>query len=146
MQLLAASSLEPTLPRKTRQWLICHPFRSAPIALLKSGSAIKRCVMDGDRTTFLAMAIVIVTGALWGLYWLPVRQLAEIALPGAWGTLAIVAAATVLLLPFAVKGRRPLADASPLALASIALGGVAFALYSVAFVYGRVAIIIFCSS
>ncbi len=98
--------------------------------------------MDIDRTTFLASLIVVATGALWGLYWLPVRQLAEIALPGAWGTLAIVAAATVLLTPFALKGRRRLAEASPLALLSIALGGIAFVLYSVAFVYGRVAIII----
>jgi drug/metabolite transporter (DMT)-like permease len=98
--------------------------------------------MDSDRTTFLASLIVAATGAFWGLYWLPVRQLAETALPGAWGTLAIVAAAAVLLLPFAVKGRRRLADASPLALASIALGGVAFVFYSVAFVYGRVAIVV----
>ncbi len=98
--------------------------------------------MDRDGSTSLATLIVVSTGALWGLYWLPVRQLAELGLPGAWGTLAIVAAATVMLTPFAVKGRRRLADASALGLASIALGGVAFVLYSVGFVYGRVAIII----
>lgn len=98
--------------------------------------------MDGDRTTSLATLIVIATGALWGLYWLPVRQLAEPGLPGAWGTLIIVVAATILLTPFAVRSRRRLAEASPLTLVSIAVGGVAFVLYSVAFVYGRVAIVI----
>ncbi len=98
--------------------------------------------MDRPPITFLATMIVVVTGALWGLYWLPVRQLAELALPGAWGTLTIVAAATVLLTPFAISGRRRLAEASPTALLSVALGGVAFVLYSVGFVYGRVAIII----
>ena len=98
--------------------------------------------MDSHRNTSLATLIVIATGALWGFYWLPVRQLAQITLPGAWGTVAIVSAAMLMLLPFAIKGRQSLANASPMALASIALGGVAFMLYSVAFVYGRVAIII----
>ena len=98
--------------------------------------------MDSDRTTSLATLIVIATGALWGLYWLPVRQLAELGLSGAWGTLIIVSAAAILLAPFAVNSRRHVADASPLALISIAMGGVAFVLYSVAFVYGRVAIVI----
>ncbi len=98
--------------------------------------------MDDERTTLLASLIVVGTGALWGLYWLPVRRLAEIALPGAWGTLAIVAAATILLVPCAIRRRRRLAAADPLALASVAIGGAAFMLYSVGFVYGRVAIII----
>ncbi|MBT8408659.1 MAG: DMT family transporter [Alphaproteobacteria bacterium] len=98
--------------------------------------------MERDRTTFLATAIVVGTGALWGFYWLPVRRLAEISLPGAWGTLAIVAAAAILLAPAAYTNRRRLARASRLAIASVALGGAAFALYSIGFVYGRVAIII----
>ncbi|MBB4301032.1 drug/metabolite transporter (DMT)-like permease [Rhodobium orientis] len=98
--------------------------------------------MDGDRTTFLASATVVATGVLWGLYWLPVRRLAELALPGAWGSVAIVAAATLLLAPLAIRGRRHLAAAGVSAIASVALGGVAFVLYSIAFVYGRVAIVI----
>jgi drug/metabolite transporter (DMT)-like permease len=99
-------------------------------------------VMHGDRTTRLASLIVVATGALWGFYWLPVRHLAEIGLPGAWGTAAIVAAAACLLAPVARGRRRRLAGAEPSALAAIALGGVAFALYSVGFVYGRVAVVI----
>ncbi len=98
--------------------------------------------MHADRSSRLASLIVIATGALWGFYWVPVRRLAELALPGAWGTLAIVATAAVLLAPVALRRRRRLTRADPWALASVALGGVAFALYSVGFVYGRVAIII----
>jgi drug/metabolite transporter (DMT)-like permease len=78
----------------------------------------------------------------WGFYWLPVRALAEMGLVGAWGTLAITVAAAGALLPFALINRSRIGAADPLALASIALGGAAFALYSVGFLYGRVAIII----
>lgn len=98
--------------------------------------------MPRDRTTLFATLIVVGTGALWGFYWWPVRRLAELALPGAWGTLAITAAATVLLTPEAIRRRRRLACANPVALASVALGGAAFMLYSVGFAYGRVAIVI----
>lgn len=98
--------------------------------------------MHTDRTTLLATLIVIGTGILWGFYWIPVRRLTDMGLAGAWSSLAIVAAAALLLAPFAIRERRQLTDADPLALASITLGGVAFVLYSVAFVYGRVAIVI----
>lgn len=98
--------------------------------------------MQQDRTTSVATAIVIGTGALWGFYWLPVRGLSQLGLAGAWGTLAITLAAMILLLPFVAIRRRGLGGTDPVALIFIALGGVAFALYSVGFVYGRVAIII----
>lgn len=93
------------------------------------------------HSTLLASVIVVVTGALWGFYWLPVRSLEALGLPGAWGTLAITLAAVVLLAPAAVATGR-LSHRDPVALISIALGGAAFALYSIGFVYGRVAIII----
>ena len=98
--------------------------------------------MNDDRATFLASAIVVGTGALWGLYWIPVRRLAEAGLPGAWGTLAAVAVAAVLMAPVALRRRRELRRAQPRALFFTALGGAAFVLYSVGLVYGRVAIII----
>ncbi|MBK1671411.1 EamA family transporter [Rhodovibrio sodomensis] len=98
--------------------------------------------MSKDRTTTLAVLLVLGTGSLWGVYWVPVRRLAEIALPGAWGTLLVVTAAALLLSPFGVRGRHRLSEASPLALVAIALGGAAFVLYSAGLVYGRVAIVI----
>ncbi|MBJ3763228.1 DMT family transporter [Maribius pontilimi] len=95
-----------------------------------------------DRTTSLASLIVAVTGVLWGFYWLPVRRLETLGMPGAWGTLGIVTAAMLLLLPFAWRDRAAIRGAAAAALGSILLGGAAFTLYSVAFVYGRVAIVI----
>lgn len=98
--------------------------------------------MSRNAVSLLASLITLWTGIFWGAYWLPVRALAELGLAGAWGTLAITLAAAGILSPVALARRRELAAADPLALASVALGGAAFALYSVGFLYGRVAIII----
>jgi len=98
--------------------------------------------MTHDRITLLASAIVLGTGVLWGFYWLPVRALAEMGLSGAWGTVVITVVAAIVLSPFAIMRRQQFARSNRIALASIALGGAAFALYSIGFVYGRVAIII----
>lgn len=98
--------------------------------------------MTNERITLRAAAIVVFTGALWGLYWLPVRSLAEEGLAGAWGTVAITLAAAILLSPPAIVRRRLILRSDRVALASIAVGGSAFALYSIGFVYGRVAIVI----
>ena len=97
--------------------------------------------MTFDRASRLASGIVLFTGAAWGLYWLPVRELEARGLPGAWGTLAITLAAVAVLVPV-VLARRGLAGADRLAVLSVALGGAAFALYSIGFVYGRVAMVI----
>ncbi|MEM9786373.1 MAG: DMT family transporter, partial [Pseudomonadota bacterium] len=51
-------------------------------------------------------------------------------------------AAALLLAPFAAWHHQNLRDASFLAIAAVALGGAAFALYSIAFLYGRVAIVV----
>lgn len=98
--------------------------------------------MQAYRDTTLATAIVVSTGILWGFYWLPVRALSGMGLPGAWGTVAITLAAALLLAPVAMRGRRSFVSSDGLALASIAMGGAAFALYSIGFVYGRVALVI----
>ncbi len=98
--------------------------------------------MTARRDISTATGIVAGAGLLWGVYWGPVRALAGLGLPGAWGTLAIILAATLLLTPVALARRRDLA-ATPLpALMAIATGGAAFALYSVSLLYGRVAIVI----
>lgn len=94
------------------------------------------------RLIFMATTIVVVTGTLWGFYWLPVRALSGMGLQGAWGTVAITFAAVLVLLPWAIPRRQKIAQTNRTALVSIALGGVAFALYSIGFIYGRVAIII----
>jgi drug/metabolite transporter (DMT)-like permease len=93
-------------------------------------------------TTTLASAIVLITGIFWGVYWIPVREIAAIGLDGAWGTGAITLAAMLFLLPFVWAGRGALRDANLLGVASVALGGAAFALYSIGFLYGKVALVV----
>jgi drug/metabolite transporter (DMT)-like permease len=105
-------------------------------------SASTRRHISATAVTLLASAATLGTGVFWGVYWAPIRALAEIGLVGAWGTLAIAFAAAGALFPFAMANWRRLAAADPLALGSVALGGAAFALYSVGFLYGRVGIII----
>ena len=92
--------------------------------------------------TTRASLIVAATGIFWGLYWLPVRALDAGGLPGAWGTVLITAVAALLLSPLAFRARGTLRGASPAAIASIAIGGAAFAIYSVGLLYGRVALVI----
>jgi drug/metabolite transporter (DMT)-like permease len=98
--------------------------------------------MQTARTSLIASLVILWTGMFWGLYWLPVRRLEALGLGGAWGTAAITAAAALVLMPFVVTRRHQLKHANPIGIASIALGGVAFALYSIGFLYGRVAMII----
>ena len=92
--------------------------------------------------TFLASAIVLLTGVLWGVYWVPVRAIAELGLDGAWGTAAITAAATLVLLPVVIADRTALCGKDGLGIASIMFGGAAFALYSIGFLYGKVALVV----
>lgn len=91
---------------------------------------------------FLASAIVLITGIFWGIYWLPVRAIADLGLDGAWGTGAITLAAALFLLPFVLSRAHTLRSANLVGIASIALGGAAFALYSIGFLYGKVALVV----
>lgn len=93
-------------------------------------------------TSFLASAIVLATGMFWGIYWLPVRAIADLGLDGAWGTGAITLAAMLFLLPFALTKKGALREANLVGVASVALGGGAFALYSIGFLYGKVALVV----
>ncbi len=90
----------------------------------------------------LASAAVVGVGALWGLYWLPLRRLAEAAPLGPWLTVIALAIAFVVLAPAGWQGRQRLRRTSRGALASTGLGGLAFVLYSDGLLYGHVAVVI----
>jgi drug/metabolite transporter (DMT)-like permease len=93
-------------------------------------------------TRMMASMAVILTGIVWGIYWVPVRAIAGYGLDGAWGTAAITLVAALLLLPVVLSDRTALRGRNPVGIISIALGGAAFALYSIAFLYGKVALVI----
>ena len=93
-------------------------------------------------TTFVASAVVLLTGIFWGVYWVPVRAVADLGLDGAWGTGSITLAAALSLLPLMPADRGSLRGKDALGILSIALGGAAFALYSIGFLYGKVALVV----
>ncbi len=90
----------------------------------------------------IAALSVVALGALWGVYWLPLRELDAVATAGPWATFAVVAIACLGLAPFAWAGRHRLRQASPRSLGSIALGGASFVLYSNGLLFGDVAPVI----
>nr|WP_286009636.1 DMT family transporter [Salinicola sp. S1-1-2] len=85
---------------------------------------------------------ILLAGALWGLYWWPIRRLEALSLGGVWGSLIIAATACVMLSPWAIRHRGRLRRVSPLGFASVVLGGAAFMCYSVGLVHGQVAVVI----
>lgn len=93
-------------------------------------------------STFVASAVVLMTGIFWGMYWVPVRAVADLGLDGAWGTAAITIAAALLLLPFVLTNRTSLRGKDLVGIIAITFGGAAFALYSIGFLYGKVALVV----
>ncbi|MDZ7762353.1 MAG: DMT family transporter [Desulfovermiculus sp.] len=86
--------------------------------------------------------LVVIIGALWGLYWVPIRRLEAMLSTGPWVTFAVVFIGCLGLVPFAWKGRRRLRVSNKRALLSTALGGASFVLYSNGLLYGQVAVVI----
>ena len=94
--------------------------------------------LDPRRATLL----IVVVGALWGLYWMPLRRLDALATAGPWATVVVLLVAVAVLAPAAWAGRQRLLAAPPRALLSVAAGGAAFVLYSNGLLYGQVAVVI----
>ena len=70
------------------------------------------------------------------------RAIADLGLDGAWGTGAITLAAMLFLLPFVAGKTHVFRETGIVGVVSIALGGAAFALYSIGFLYGKVALVV----
>ncbi|UWR23794.1 DMT family transporter [Sulfitobacter sp. S190] len=98
--------------------------------------------MNTVSQTTRATLIVVLTGLLWGFYWWPVRTLESLGLTGAWGTVGISIAGLAVLIPVGWRKRHVLRHADRIGTLSVFVGGAAFALYSIGFIYGRVALVI----
>jgi len=61
-----------------------------------------------SRPAALASVAIVTGGAMWGLYWVPVRALGDMGLAGAWPGAAIFLAAALLLTPVVVLRARSL--------------------------------------
>lgn len=84
------------------------------------------------RTAGLALML---GGALWGLYWIPVRYFLDQGLTGPWPGVVMYIAALIGLVPFAWPARRMLVSHWRILLLSGAFTGAAFSLYSTSLVY-----------
>lgn len=83
---------------------------------------------DPDSPLWPSLAIV-VAAVLWGLYWLPMRGMAQMGVEGAWPSLLLNGAVVLLLLPAALmRWRRFLIDPLDLALSGMLIGA-ALSLY-----------------
>ena len=83
------------------------------------------------RLTAPELAIAL-SGALWGLYWIPVRYLEARGVDAVWLTLGVFGAGLVLLVPVVVRWPGARAAFTPRMLVTGLLTGGAFILYSIA--------------
>lgn len=76
-------------------------------------------------------AIALAAALLWGLWWIPIRELEEVGLPGAWAGVAMnLGAAPLLLLWLALTRNRP--PATAMGVVGAALIGAGMMLYAAA--------------
>jgi drug/metabolite transporter (DMT)-like permease len=88
-----------------------------------------------DAAASLAVAL---SGAFWGLWWIPLRALEARGLTGNWASVALYGAASIVLMPVFLWRRRPSAhDLRRLAVMGL-ISGLGIALWNNALTYGAV--------
>jgi drug/metabolite transporter (DMT)-like permease len=91
--------------------------------------------LQSDTMASLAVAL---SGAFWGLFWIPLRLLERHGFAGNWANVALYSTASLVLLPFLYQRRRPRRrDLARLAVIGI-LSGLGFALWNNSLIYGAV--------
>lgn len=85
-----------------------------------------------------ASLAIALSGAVWGLWWLPLRMLEGQGLSGNWASVTVYAAATLVMLPLVLsrprRSRRVLRDLVVLGL----LSGLSFSMWNHALLFGDV--------
>ncbi len=85
---------------------------------------------SAHRSELAASLAIVVSGAVWGLYWLPLRYLADQGIDGIASSMVLYAVSVIALLPYHVVRWRQFRDQGPRAVVvGVCLGG-AFALYA----------------
>ena len=74
-------------------------------------------------------------GAIWGLYWIPVRALHDAGIQGLWATAVFYLVPFVLMLPIGLLRWRQIISAGWMMQGIAIIGGLCLVLYSTAFLY-----------
>ncbi len=82
-----------------------------------------------------ASLVLVMGGALWGLYWIPVRFFLDQGLTGPWPGIAMYCAALIALVPLIWTDRHTLVREWRNLMLSGMFTGAAFSLYSISLVY-----------
>ncbi len=91
-----------------------------------------------SATAWRPAAAVALSAGLWGLWWLPLRALADAGLSGPAVNAALYGIATLALLPWVWRRRARIAAGGPLLLGAGALFGAALVSWNLALILGEV--------
>ena len=92
-------------------------------------------VLPDSRTKNTAKIACTIAGAIWGLYWIPVRALHDAGIQGLWATAIFYLVPLVLMLPIALLRWRQIISAGWMMQGIAIIGGLCLVLYSTAFLY-----------
>ena len=91
--------------------------------------------LPDKRTENIAKIACTVAGAIWGLYWIPVRALQDAGIQGLWATAVFYLVPFVLMLPIGLLRWRQIISAGWMMQGIAIIGGLCLVLYSTAFLY-----------
>ena len=87
------------------------------------------------RSENIAKVACTIAGAVWGLYWIPVRALHDTGIQGLWATAVFYFVPFVLMLPIGLLRWRQIISAGWMMQGIAIIGGLCLVLYSTAFLY-----------
>ena len=87
------------------------------------------------RSENIAKIACTAAGAIWGLYWIPVRALHDAGIQGLWATAVFYFVPFVLMLPIGLLRWRQIISAGWMMQGIAIIGGLCLVLYSTAFLY-----------
>lgn len=87
------------------------------------------------RTENVAKVTCTLAGAIWGLYWIPVRALHDAGIEGLWATAVFYLVPVILMLPIGLLRWRQIISAGWMMQGIAFIGGLCLVLYSTAFLY-----------
>ena len=87
------------------------------------------------RSENIAKIVCIAAGAIWGLYWIPVRALHDAGIQGLWATAVFYLVPFLLMLPIGLLRWRQIISAGWMMQGIAIIGGLCLVLYSTAFLY-----------